>query len=440
MYNNETLFLNKSVNIYKGDDNQSFEAALNNIIENKCDNLLPCSRQLPLRRGQFFHKIRHKVIQKVRYRNNQCTNYTAADDAEKIFSNISTYDNTNSCYDERNILEMRDETPFDEDILNTETLSTASSTLSITSLDQYKSKFIHQKRRLFSHWGNCMSSSLQKMVKRTVEDDKMTMRGEKAAKYYDMGLYENDSEETPPSETRDDLSFNHKYNNGKEIDNNTNNRRDFLGTETVSEQKQLPEKEATEESYFCYKDPDFGDIPGLGPSFNLLVSFDNNMEQFTTNMDRTISSDIDGFQHVDEQSVASEFDVLQNPNWQGYQHQRLQQKKQEDEQRQLWNNIEAPILDGEVSNPPSPTKISTSREDYWCFGSMHSSGSEITMTEVLYDNKHDPFPSNFTQLTKKPNARSSFERYTFLDELSEITINDSIFENDYRDQNSNNTE
>lgn len=418
----------------RSDDDQSIEVLLDSSV------LISPYRAMksPLQRVRVFHRIKEKIIRRVSGRSYK--HYPNRFESEKenfwsIHRPMATKVNC-SPYDERNILDMVEDIPFDEDLHN-ETLSTVSSILSSTSNQK-------SQRRLLAQWRKCMSSSIRKIIRKEIEDE---IKGN-PPKYRDLGLcvYQEDTIyspkptqnhsllflptlETPPG-SQDEASNAGQYSNGDEFPLKSKD-------EVVAEE--------------TYKDTDHDPTMLHINRSNLFVSFDDEVAQLIF---QAASSDTDEYQPVEVDSVKSDIDELSDrnesllvyfhqkrdqldhagdaglrnccsseseqgsprplgvtsghPNWHGYQH----QQRLEKEQREVWSIAEAPILDGEVTDPPSPTRIETSQEEFWCLGQVSSSESDLTMTEVLL-NRHGTFPSDFLALPKKPRVKSLLEKYPF---------------------------
>lgn len=277
-----------------------------------------------------------------------------------------------------------------------------------------------------------MSSSIRKVMRREVEDE---MKG-KPARYRDFGLYVNPKEsmfqiskepkrsafslllptlETPPA-SQDEASQSGQYNNEDDFPLKS---LDAIAVEEAKLQKEISEKgQAAQRPFLQPKESNQG----------IFVSFDDDMAQLI--FDVPSADDVEDFRAVDVQSVVSDDDSLFDeedefrvtfPSYMvgaEFSHPGLpsiapsSSVETEGSARPLgiscghpnanrhhvdaevWSNMDTPLMDGEVTDPPSPIPVNKSREDYWTLGQVYSNESDLTMTDVLL-NKHGCFPTEF---------------------------------------------
>ena len=398
-----------------------------------------------LGRTRFLRQLRQKIAKRVRSigtKSKKTSIFDYDEDKENFFTTASPGTTNLSTYDQSSILESRDGHPFDESELH-ETFTTVSSALSTTSNQK-------SQRRLITDWKNCMRSSVRKLLGKEKEDE---MKG-RPPKYQEFGLhlYPEDSifniskdrkrsafellvpTLDTPAVSRDEVSNAGQYSND---DNFPLKSLYEIAVEEAMHQIEVQAKDLQR--------------PTLQPTkSSLFVSFGDDMAQLIFNAP---SSDTKDFQAVELQSVKSDIETLSDnedpftvtfpanagaeysrpgvptvvqcsssetegsprplgityshPNWRAY-----QQRK---EQHEVWNRMEAPLMDGEITDPPSPTRIKTSQNDYWGLGQVSSTESDLTMTDVLL-NKHGCFPTDFSALPEIPLPRYLLEKYPFDEE------------------------
>eukprot|EP00547_Thalassionema_nitzschioides_P001531 CAMPEP_0194207994 /NCGR_PEP_ID=MMETSP0156-20130528/6582_1 /TAXON_ID=33649 /ORGANISM="Thalassionema nitzschioides, Strain L26-B" /LENGTH=455 /DNA_ID=CAMNT_0038934879 /DNA_START=151 /DNA_END=1519 /DNA_ORIENTATION=+ len=440
--------LPESIRLQRSDDGENVEVLIDG------SGLISPYRaaKSSFQRVRVFHRIKQTVIKKVGRRSHKHHTNRYESEKENLL-NIPAIKLNCSPYDERNIFSMVEDVPFDED-LNNETLSTVSSILSSASNQK-------TQRRLLAQWRQCMSSSIRKIIRREIEDE---MKGN-PPKYRDLGLYVSpvDTIYSPKPEPNHSLLFMPTLETPPGSQDEASN----AGQCSNGEEFELKSKDevAAEE---VYEDVDY-DPTILHPKrSSLFVSFDEDIAQLIF---QAASSDTEEYQPVEVDSVRSDIEELSDrdesllvyfhkkqdqldrpgdaylrncssseteqssskplgatsgrPNWHGYQ----RQQRIEEEQREVWSNVGAPILDGDVTDPPSPTRIQTSREEFWCLGQNSSSESDLTMTEVLL-NRHGVFPSDFLALPKKPRVKSLLEKYPFDEDPKDEEFVKAISEED----------
>eukprot|EP00545_Synedropsis_sp_CCMP1620_P013636 CAMPEP_0119030422 /NCGR_PEP_ID=MMETSP1176-20130426/41020_1 /TAXON_ID=265551 /ORGANISM="Synedropsis recta cf, Strain CCMP1620" /LENGTH=593 /DNA_ID=CAMNT_0006986793 /DNA_START=136 /DNA_END=1917 /DNA_ORIENTATION=+ len=402
----------------------------------------------PNRRARILGRMRQKVANRVRSKGKKKKSPEEDEDKENVFSGTPSPAATNlSSYDERSILERREGPPDGDDEL-LDTLSTVSSVFSTESNQK-------SQRRLIDHWKSCMSFSVRKRLRKDIEDE---MKG-KPARYHDFGLYifPEDSKfriskdrkrsafdlllptlETPPA-SQDEASNAGQYNNEDDFPLKS---LDAIAVEEATLQKEITAKRSEPQRSF---------LQPKKSNHNLFVSFDEDMAQLIFDVP---SSDTEDFQAVDVQSVVSDIDGLSDeegdpfivtfpsymagaatyrnlglptiaPSASGetegsarplgitcghpYAH-------RQNVDTEVWSNVEAPLMDGEVTDPPSPIPVNKSREDYWTLGQVYSNESDLTMTDVLL-NKHGCFPTDFPSALPEMPAMNLFaQNYPFDEE------------------------
>mmetsp|Transcript_15077 Transcript_15077/g.22994 ORF Transcript_15077/g.22994 Transcript_15077/m.22994 type:complete len:531 (+) Transcript_15077:150-1742(+) len=442
--------LPKSFHLRRSDDGEHIEVLIesNGLIE-------PCNAEKSPRQSvRVFHRLKQKLIKQVGNWSNKHQTERSKSEMKNFLSSSQPIAKkaTYSSYDERNILDILNDIPFDEDPHN-ETLSTVSSILSSASNQK-------SQRRLLAHWRHCMSSSIRKIIKREIEDE---MKGN-PPKYRDLGLYiyPDDTIYSPKPEKNHSLLF------LPTLETPPGSRDEESNAGHCSNGDDFPLKSKDQVvAEELFEDPDY-DHALLHPSrSNLFVSFDDEVAQLIF---QAASSDTEEFQPVQVDSVGSDIDASDmeedsdrdepflayfhakrdrfdrpddaiirkchsseteqskgsirplgvassHPNWHGIQ----RQERLEEEQRRVWSAVEAPLLDGEVTDPPSPTRIETSRDEFWCLGQTSSSESDLTMTDILL-NRHGAFPSDYLALPNKPRVKSLLEKYPFDEEFKDERV------------------
>jgi hypothetical protein len=403
------------------------------------------TKKYPLQRARMFERLRKKVANRGRSKGKKKRGGND-DDKENCFlgsrSRPSPASTNLSSYDERSILDRRDGPPEEEDDL-IDTLSIASSVLSTESNQK-------SQRRLVKHWKSCMSSSVRKLLRKEIWDK---MKG-KPTRYKDFGFYVYPDEsmfnssrerkrsafnlllptlETPPA-SQDEASNAGNYNGEDDFPLKS---LDAIAIEEASLQMDT----ITED-----QEPQRLSLQPRKSNHNLFVSFDEDMAQLIFDVP---SSDTENFQAVDVESVVSDIDPLSDeedeftvtfPAYKvgaAYSHPGLptiaQSASNETEEtprplgiscghpyayshkvdEDVWSNVNAPLMDGEVTDPPSPIPVNKSCENYWTLGQAYSNESDLTMTDVLL-NRHECFPTDFASaLPELPLPRNLMENYPF---------------------------
>jgi cell pole-organizing protein PopZ len=434
------------------------------------DEIFPDKLPLYGRTG-ILHQMK-KVVTKLRPRGKGNKREIRQDDKENManIANTRSQVTTNlSSYDERSILEDREGPVYEGRDLN-DTASTVSSLLSTATNQKRQQRMISQWRnRMKSSIRKIVRKEIEDEIKGNPskyhdfslyvypEDSVFSVSRNRKKSAFDLVV---PSLETPP-ESRDEASnlcqypsdddFPIEQTRAKQTDESTLQEASRKGESPVDEaMKQVFQGALSQrKNKMDVSEPEF-QRPMLKPSkSNLFVSFDEDMAQLIFDVPSS-ETETEDFQAVEVHSVASDIENLSDddenfavtyptykvgaefghpgvpkkcpssetetsPKRLGIScgHQTWYGRRQNrDEQLEVWSKVDAPMMDGEITDPPSPTPIKTSREDYWCLGVATSTESDITMTDVLV-NKHGCFPTDFPSLPDMPLIRTLLDKYPY---------------------------
>lgn len=409
----------------------------------------------PQRRTRIFKRIRTKVFRRVRsIRGKRSFNVEEDKENNNFSGNLSpsrTSNTTNiSSYDERSILDTRDPPPNDDELYELE--STVSSVFSTASNQKSQRRFVsHLKSCMSSSVRRIMrkdsddelkgQSSRYKDFGLFIDPPESNFYISKDRRRSAFALLVPSLE--TPAQSRDESNA-ADYNPGDDFPLKSQDEIAILEAElqntAPSESQRQTKPEIVQHKVKLEKN---FQPPSLRPkksksSSSLFVSFDEDMAQlifdapsseteteaFQTVDVHSVESDIKSLSDEDDDSehftitypaynvgaafshpgvpqpstismaTSTETELTTRPLGISCGHPNYYSNHREEEQSQVWSQVESANMEGYVTDPPSPVPVRTTRDDYWCLGQANSNESDLTMTDVLL-NKHGYFPTDF---------------------------------------------